>query len=151
MAGNGAVLGDKLVQRIRREHETAGEADRAAAERRTVAALLRAGEPAADERRRIAAEKAEGEKVQRQRAAARARAKQLDQLAGKEPMLWGKVESLVAIKRPKSYDRAVELLADLRDLAARKDEIGFQRQIDALRAAHAGKRTFIARLDKAGL
>jgi hypothetical protein len=45
----------------------------------------------------------------------------------------------------------VELLADLRDLAARKDEIGFQRQIEALRAAHAGKRTFIARLDKAGL
>jgi hypothetical protein len=48
MAGNGAVLGDELVQRVRREHETAREADRAAAERRTVAALLRAGEQAAD-------------------------------------------------------------------------------------------------------
>jgi hypothetical protein len=151
MAGNGALLGDELVQRMRREHGTAREADRATAERRTVAALLRAGVQAADERRRIAAEKAEAEKAQRERAAARARAKQLDQLAGKEPALWGKVESLVAIKQPKSYDQAVELLADLRDLAARKDEIGFQRQIEALRAAHAGKRTFIARLDKAGL
>jgi hypothetical protein len=95
--------------------------------RRTVAALLRAGEQAADERRQIAAEKAEGKKAQRERAAARASAKQLGQLAGKEPVLWGRVESLVANKQPKSYDRAVELLADLRDLAARKDEIGFQR------------------------
>ena len=54
-------------------------------------------------------------------------------------MLWEKVERLIAIRQPKSYDQAVELLADLRDLAARKDEIGFRRQIEALRAAHGGK------------
>jgi hypothetical protein len=42
-------------------------------------------------------------------------------------------------------------LADLRDLAARKDELGFQRKIEALRIAHEGKRTLIARLGKAGL
>jgi hypothetical protein len=139
MAGNGAVLGDELVRRMRREHEAAREADRAAANRRPTS------------EGQIAAEKAEGKKAQRERVAARTRAKQLGQLAGKEPVLWGRVESLVANKQPKSYDRAVELLADLRDLAARKDEIGFQRQIEALRAAPAGKRTFIARLDKAGL
>jgi hypothetical protein len=75
----------------------------------------------------------------------------LDHLAGKEPVLWRKVESLIAIKQPKSYDQAVELLVDLRDLAARKDEPIFRRQIDALRIAHEGKRTLIARLDKAGL
>ncbi len=66
-------------------------------------------------------------------------------------MLWGKVESLIATKQPKRYDRAVELLADLRDLAAQKDEISFRRQVEALRMAHAGKRTLIERLNKAAL
>jgi hypothetical protein len=119
--------------------------------RRTVAVLLRAGEEAADERKRIATEKAAREEAQRERAAARARAMHLDQLAGKEPVLWGKVESLITMKQPKSYDQAVQLLADLRDLAARKDELGFRRRVEALRAAHGSKRTLIARLDRAGL
>jgi hypothetical protein len=46
---------------------------------------------------------------------------------------------LIAVKQPKSYDRAVELLTDLRDLAARKDERGFQRRIEALRMAASGR------------
>jgi len=45
----------------------------------------------------------------------------------------------------------MELLADLRDLAARKDGLGFRRHVEALRAAHRSKPTLIARLDKAGL
>jgi hypothetical protein len=122
-----------------------------AAKPRTVAALLRAGERAAEERRRVLAEKTARENAERERATARARAMHLDRLAGKELTLWAKVDSLIAIKLPKTYDQAVELLADLRDLAARKDEIGFQRQIQTLRATHVGKRTLIARLDKAGL
>jgi hypothetical protein len=142
----------ELVQRMRRERASAPHgADPTVAERRTVAALVRAGEQAADERMRIAAEKAAQKKAQSERAAARARAMHLDQLAGREPVLWRKVESLVAIKQPKSYDQAVELLVDLRDLAARKNEVGFRQQVEALRAAHGGKRTLIARLDRAGL
>jgi hypothetical protein len=151
MKANDGALGYELVQRMRREREGAHDTGQAAPERRTVAALLRAGQQTAEERRRIAAEKAAREKAQRERAAARARAMHLDHLAGKEPVLWSKVESLIAIKQPKSYDQAVELLVDLRDLAARKDEPIFRRQIDALRIAHEGKRTLIARLDKAGL
>ena len=149
--GNDGALGSELVQRMRRERESAHEGGETAAKRRTVAALLRAGEEVAAERKRIAAEKAAWEKTQRECAAARARALHLDQLAGKEGVLWGKVESLIAIKQPKSYDQAVQVLADLRDLAARKDELGFRRQIETLRAAHGSKRTLIARLDKAGL
>jgi hypothetical protein len=151
IGGNDGALVNELVQRMRRERASADGTDQTVAERRTVAALVRAGEQAADERMRIAAEKAAQEKAQSERAAARARAMHLDQLAGREPVLWRKVESLVAIKQPKSYDQAVELLADLRDLAARKDEVGFRQQVEALRAAHGGKRTLIARLDKAGL
>jgi hypothetical protein len=66
-------------------------------------------------------------------------------------MLWTKVESLIATKQPKSYDQAVGLLVDLRDLASRKDEADFRRRVEALRNAHAGKWTLVDRLHKAGL
>jgi hypothetical protein len=151
MAGNTAALGSELVQRMRRERASPDEKGPAVVERRTVAALLRASEQAAEERKRIAAEKAAREKAERERAAARARAAHLEQLAGREPVLWKKVDSLIATKQPKSYDHAMELLADLRDLAARKGEPGFRRHVEALRAAHRSKPTLIARLDKAGL
>jgi hypothetical protein len=151
MIGNDVALAAELLQRMRRERERDPAAGAAVSERRTVAALLRAGEQAAEDRRRIAAAKAAKEKAERERAAARARAKHLDQLAGGEPKLWQDVERLVATKLPKSYDQAMELLADLRDLAARKNETDFRRRIEALRTAHARKPTLIARLDKAGL
>ncbi|MGH8567372.1 MAG: hypothetical protein ACREXU_04985 [Gammaproteobacteria bacterium] len=53
--------------------------------------------------------------------------------------------------RPKNYDQAVELLADLRDLAARKHGADFRLRVEALRAEHARKLTLIERLHKAGL
>ena len=40
---------------------------------------------------------------------------------------------------------------ELRDLAARSDRADFQKRLDTLRTAHAGKRAFIDRIRKAGL
>ncbi len=151
MAGNDGAVANELVQRMRREREVDRGAGKVVAKRRTVAELLRAGEQTAGERTRIAAEKAAKEKEERERAAVRARVKYLDQVAGKEPMLWEKVEHLVATKQPKSYDQAVQLLVDLRDLAARKDAADFRWRVEALRTAHARKPTLIDRLDRAGL
>ncbi|SRR5712691_1066831 len=151
MTSNDGSLATELVQRLRREREGDRGAGEAAARRRTVAELLRAGEQTAAERKRIAAEKAAQEKDRMERAAARARTRHLDQLAGREPVLWQKVESLIATKQPKSYDQAMELLVDLRDLAARKDAAGFQRRVEALRAAHARKPTLMERLHKLAL
>jgi hypothetical protein len=111
------ALANELVQRMRRERKGDQDAGDATSKRRTVTELLRAGEHAAEERRRIAAEKAAREREQQERAAARTRAKHLDQRAGKEPVLWENVASLIATKQPKSYDRAVNPLVDLRDLA----------------------------------
>ena len=149
IAGSDGVLANELVRRIRGEGDR--NAGKAVAKRRTVAELLRAAEQSAGERRRIAADKAAKEKARRAREAALARAKHLDQLAGKEAMLWQKVDSLIATKQPKSYDQALEFLVDLRDLAARKDGSDFRRRVAALRTAHARKPTFIERLQKAGL
>ena len=66
-------------------------------------------------------------------------------------MLWEEVEGLIATKQPKSYERAVELLVDLRDLAARQEGSDFRRRVEELRTAHARKPALIERLHKAGL
>ena len=66
-------------------------------------------------------------------------------------MLWKKVEELIATKLPKSYDQAVEVLVDLRDLAARNEGADFGRRLEELRAEHDRKRTLIERLHQEGL
>lgn len=151
IAGNDGALANELLQRLGREREDRQGAGTAPIGRRTVAELLRQAEYAAGERQRIEAEKAAKEKVRREREAAIARAKHLDKIAGQEPALWNKVGSLIATKQPKSYDEAVDLLMDLRDLAARKDGTDFRLRLEALRAEHARKPTLIDRLHKAGL
>lgn len=97
------------------------------------------------------AEEAAKERARREREAAVARAEHLDKFTGREPALWRQVEDLIATKHPKRYDEAVELLVDLQDLAARKDEAAHRLQMEALRTRHARKPTLIDRLDKAGL
>ena len=147
----GAVsLAGEVVQRMRRERSARGGRE-VSFKRRTVAELLSAAEDAAAERRRLESERAATEKVRRERAAAAARAKYLEELAGMEPALWKRVGELVATKQPKSYDEAVVVLTDLRDLSARKDGSDFRGRLDVLRSEHAKKRTLIDRLQKAGL
>jgi len=151
IAENDGLLAHELLQQIRGEDATEQGTARVATGRRTVAELLRQAEQAAEERRRVAAEEAAQEKARREREAVIARAQHLDALAGREPAIWRQVESLIATKQPKSYDQAVTLLVDLRDLAAREGAADFQRRVEELRAAHARKPTFIDRLQKAGL
>lgn len=119
--------------------------------RRTVAQLRKAAEAFATARRRIESEKRAQEKAQREREAAIARQKHLDRLAGRVEELWGEVDSLVATRQPKNYDRAVKILIDLRDLAARGTGGDFGPRIESLCWAQAKKPSFIERLRKAGL
>ena len=147
IAGDTALDGE-LNQRMRRER--AG-ADRASSRRRTVAELLAAAEHAADERRRMDAEMAAKENSRRACEAAAERRKLLDRLAGPEPVLWKRVEDLVATKQPKRYDDAVAVLTDLRDLAEHAGGADFRRRLEALLVEHARKPTLIDRLKMAGL
>ena len=119
---------------------------------RTVGELLAAAEVLAEarcreEERRRAEEQA---RLARERAAARAR--HLDGLAGREEELWLRAEGLIAMKRPREYDQAVELLKDLRDLADRSGASEeFDRRLGQLRERHAGKPSFMERLARAKL
>ncbi len=144
VVGNDSVLMHKLLQRVRQEGAGKRGAAKVTTMRRNVAELLH-------EAKQAAAEKAAREKARREREAAIAKAKHLDELASREPAIWREVESLIATKQPKGYDQAIDLLMDLRDLAARKSSADFQRRVEELRAAHARKETFVDRLQKAGL
>jgi hypothetical protein len=152
VTGEDAALPATMLQRFIKECHMPSPRSAEQAKRRTVGELLRAGKEHAEERRRSAAKKAADEKARREREAAIARVKYLDGIAGRESKLWAEIESLIATKQPTSYDLAVEGLADLRDLAARKGKTEeYCTRLEALRAAHARKPTLIERMRKAGL
>ena len=152
IVGEDPALTTDLLRRFIKE---CGSGDREIAEqneKRTVGELLRAAEERAEENRRIAAKKAAEEKTRREREAAEHREKYLNEIAKRELDLWNQVETLISTKQPKSYDQAVRLLIDLRDLATRKGKmVEFKARLDALRAAQTRKPSFIERLRRAGL
>jgi hypothetical protein len=147
-----AALPAELLQRFIRQRRLAIGNVLAEPERRMVGALRSAAEEFAAERRHLAAKKAAEDKARRERKAAIARAKHLEEIAGHEPELWCEVESLIATKQTASYDNAVELLVDLRDLAERSGKTdGFRMRVEALRATHTRRPALMERIRKAGL
>jgi hypothetical protein len=152
IAGEDLSPATELLRRFIREWDQENQGTAVQPRRRTVDELLRSAEEHAEERRQLAAEKAAEEKARREREAAILRAKHLDQIEGREQDLWNEVENLILTKQTKSYDSAVALLVDLRDLAARKGKTNeFQAMLDAIRVAHVRKPSLIERLRKAGL
>jgi hypothetical protein len=121
------------------------------ARRRTVGELFAAGDRLAGEKAaRKAKEQAEAEERRKREASAK-REKHLESLVGREDALWDEVEAAVSAKKPKEYDRAIEILRDLRDLAERGGKTqGVAERVKQLRERHAKKPAFLARLDKAG-
>jgi len=146
-ANHGPV--SELLQRFLRERSADGAGSLQTG--RTVGQLLRAAEARTAERERIEAEKRAEAKARGERGAAIARKKHLHSLVGREPLLWVKVETLIATKQPKSYDLALKLLVDLRDLDASGKTGDFGPRIEALRQSHASKPAFMRRLTQAGL
>lgn len=136
----------ELLRRFRQAHRTVTAPAEGG---RTVGELLEAADRIAGERSRAEAVRAAHEKERREREAGKARALHLDRLAPREEETWGQVDALVATKQPKSYDQAVSLLKDLRDLATRDGrEPVFAARLQALREAHAKKPSFLDRLRK---
>ena len=152
VAGNEVSLATELHRRFIRERHMRGRQGSEMLERRTVGELLRAAEEHAEERRGIAARKAAEAKARREREAAIARARYLKEIAGSESKLWNEVASLIATRQPKSYDQAVKLLVDLRDLAVSKnDSATFESRLRSLQELHTKKGNLLKRMKKAGL
>jgi hypothetical protein len=116
-------------------NRTAGEL-RAAAEARWKDRVR-----AEEERKRRAAEERECE-----RAAKRAR--RLATLAAEGDQVWVRVDGMIETKKPAEYDRAVDLLEDLQEVA---EPAEFARRVAELRVRHARKSSLLDRFDRAGL
>jgi len=132
-------------------HQRTPNAEDAAA-RRTVAEISEAWQQRVREEQRRAAEQAAKERERQARAEAQARKKHLEDIASRAPAVWKQASAWIAKRTPKGYDRAVELLSDLKDAAAmvnRTDE--FTQRLHDLRNRHAGKPSLIRRLEQAGL
>jgi pyruvate/2-oxoglutarate dehydrogenase complex dihydrolipoamide acyltransferase (E2) component len=153
--GQAPHLRGELLQRFRQDGAAASGSEVPAAsppERRTAGALLAAAERRDEAQRRQEAERQAAEQARREREQAAARAAYLENLRGREPEIWRRVEALIETKRPKDYDQAVVLLVDLRDLAAHsRRESEFQTRIHGLRERHAMKVSLLDRLNRAGV
>lgn len=147
--GRGTNFGPSLLARFRASREGRSEE---AAGGRTVRELLEAGERRREEREREEARRKAEERARKQAAAAKARAKYLDDLVTRQGAVWKKVEGLVEEKKAKPYDEAVSLLVDLRDVAQRTKAIaGFEARFAKLLEGFSKRPALLERLRKARL
>jgi hypothetical protein len=148
------VLGDDVHLRtelLRRSHgeSTDGPQHR---EPRTVAELRDAAAARRVERERLAAIERARKRAGRERDAALARDKRLEELALHDEQAWGQVDASIATKKPAGYDSAVELLSDLRAVSERKGRPeAFAKRFAQLREQHLKKSSLLDRFDRAGL
>ena len=148
------VLGDDVHLRtelLRRSHgeSTDGPQHR---EPRTVAELRDAAAARRVERERLAAIERARKRAGRERDAALARDKRLEELALHEEQAWGQVDASIATKKPAGYDSAVGLLSDLRAVSERKGRPeAFAKRFAQLREQHLKKSSLLDRFDRAGL
>jgi hypothetical protein len=142
----GRFLGDSAVSRKQANRKGAG------ASGRTVQQIRDTVE---QNRERFERQRREKEARQREAAARRAAEKRktyLNEIAPREEQIWQEVVSLTEASRPSEYDRAVDLLRDLRDLGEQRGLLSrFEARLDDLRAQRLKKPAFLKRLVKARL
>ncbi|MGQ0773508.1 MAG: hypothetical protein ACT4NY_03670 [Pseudonocardiales bacterium] len=103
--------------------------------------LLEAAQLRRADREALAAAQRAQERARRERAAAIARDKHLDDLAADEEHAWQRVSAALDTKKPTEYDKAVQLLVDLRAVAERRNQRDvFDRRFTQLRQQHLRKR-----------
>jgi hypothetical protein len=147
ITGTDPHLRGRLLRRYRAEYPPP-----APAAVRTAGALRTAGASRRAERARQLADPQERDRIRRERSAAAERQRHLDALAADRASAWQHVDALIATKKPREYDTAVQLLVDLRDVAERDgDPAPFHRRLTDLRAIHARKPSLLERMDLAGL
>ncbi|MGC5055088.1 hypothetical protein ACLQ2S_27005 [Micromonospora sp. DT48] len=149
ITGGDSHLRSRLLRSYRDAHRTDTPTPAAA---RTAGELLATAAELRAQRERRDAEQRERDRIRRERSAAAARQRHLDTLAVDQPAAWQRVDELIATKKPREYDTAVQLLVDLRELGERDgDTSSFRHRLAELRAAHARKPSLLERLNLAGL
>ena len=148
-SGEGMRVGTKLMQRYAQSQapEAANSEDGLPLEE-----LLEYAQQIREKREAEEREAAERKRARQAAKDAAAREKHLDELAARQQQAWSQVDQLLSMKQSKAYDSAIANLRDLRDVAIRQNALAaFAKRVDVLREAHAGKSSFIKRLESAGL
>jgi hypothetical protein len=151
--GSEEDLGSKLLTRYGASRkEKRGKPTRAGKAGRTVSELLEAADRHREEREREEAQRRAAERARKQAAAAKARAKYLDDLATRQEAAWKRAEALIEEKKAKAYDEAVSLLVDLRDVAKRANAAGiFSARLATLFGRYPNRRALLERATRSGL
>ncbi|CAK8715497.1 Knr4/Smi1-like domain-containing protein [Candidatus Electrothrix laxa] len=148
---NDPHIGNELLQRFTKTlsiQDTESNEEKS----RTVMKLLQKAEAYTEEKNQQIAEQKAQEKARKEKEAAIAREKYLNELAGRENEIWEKVNSLIFIRTSKSYDEAVSLLIDLKDLAKKNSTTSlFKSKLMTIQEEHRRKSSFISRIDSANL
>ena len=143
---------NELLRRFQQQNTLSTSPTAAAIQRRRTGDLLTAADARADERTRQMEANRAAEAERRKAKEAADRAQYLDQLERRQEAIWNQISAHVRKRQPNEYDKAVQLLIDLRDLAARQGlESEFRAALEKLRRAHATKNSFLRRLTMAGL
>ena len=147
----GSLNGDQTIAlqqicRFSKAWQSSLEGKNEKPKKRTVGQLLRESENVRQTRIQLEAKKAAAELAERQRLQRIAREKRLNEIMGREEKIWSQIEALASEKKAKSYDQAIDLLVDLRDLAQREKSTDFSAKFDALKQRHSSKSSFIQRL-----
>jgi len=147
LRGDGVHLRVELLRRY-----GGGTVTEAVSGGRTVGELLAGAQMRWAVRHRLAEEREAAEQARRAAAAAAAREERLDELAADPERAWQRVAELIAAKKPKEYDAAVALLADLKALGERDDQRkAFRGRMHQLCQEHVRKPSLLDRLERAGL
>jgi hypothetical protein len=147
LRGDGVHLRAELLRQY-----SGGATVNAAGGGRTVGELLAGAQTRWTARQRQAEKRKAAEQARREAAAAAAREQRLDELAADPERVWQRVAELIATKKPKEYDAAVALLADLQALGERDGRRkAFRGRIHQLCQEHARKQSLLDRLERAGL
>lgn len=147
----GSLKGDQTIAlqqicRFSKTWQSFKEGENEKPKKRTVGQLLRESENVKQTRIQFEAKKAAAELAERERLQRIAREKRLNEIMGREEEIWNQIEVLASEKKAKSYDQAIELLIDLRDLAQREKSTGFSIRFNTLKQRHSAKSSFIQRL-----
>jgi hypothetical protein len=112
-----------------------------AGERRTIPQLVTASQSVRQQR--LDAERRQAEVV---------RVKKLEKIAQQQDQLWGRIPALIAQKQASTYEEAVSILKDLRDLAAHQQRLAeFQEKLAAIRSQYPTLQGLHRRLKEARL
>lgn len=114
---------------------------------RTAGALRKRAEEIAETRERAEAARLEAEHRRKVKEIEKARRSRLIELRQRGESAWLEIEKEISRKLPAGYDRALNLLADLRVLATEEGTSeDFRRRLASIRDRHERKRTFVERL-----